>query len=195
MFVQRRASAPCLTYYLVAPGEGVRAASDHIWENNMRRAITAILGLATATWMAWVQGDVTVLAVRIGAEDVVALAKFYDTAFGLKEIDRVGEPPTEIIMRYGATVAAAKAGTSPEFLVQRREPSAPNDPITHAIFRVSDVAATVAAAKAAGATMKDDVVSVPIGGMPVKIAMLVDPDGNMLELMELPKGAEHLPHP
>jgi hypothetical protein len=42
---------------------------------------------------------------------------------------------------------------------------------------------TVAAAKAAGATMDGE-----------KIAMLVDPDGNALELMELPKGLTHLPH-
>jgi hypothetical protein len=31
--------------------------------------------------------------------------------------------------------------------------------------------------------------------MPVKIATVVDPDGNVLELMELPNGADHLPHP
>src|SRR5688572_32920135 len=117
----------------------------------MRRPITAILGLTAATWLTSVQADVTVLAVRLGATDVVALAKFYDAAFGLKEIDHVGEPPTEIIMRYGATVAAAKAGTSPEFLVERREPGAANDPMAHAIFHVSDVAATVQTAKAAAA--------------------------------------------
>jgi hypothetical protein len=29
----------------------------------------------------------------------------------------------------------------------------------------------------------------------VKIATVVDPQGNVLELMELPKGATHLPHP
>jgi predicted enzyme related to lactoylglutathione lyase len=154
-----------------------------------------VLGLTAATWLTCVHADVSVLAVRLGAKDVVALAKFYDAAFGLKQIDHVGEPPTEIIMRYGATVAAAKAGTSPEFLVQKREPGAANDPIAHAIFHVSDLAAVVAAAKAAGATMKGDVASVPIGGMPVKIATMADPDGNVLEVMELPKGADHLPHP
>jgi predicted enzyme related to lactoylglutathione lyase len=138
--------------------------------------------------------DVTVMGVRLGANDVVALAKFYETAFGLKEIDRVGNPATEIIMRYGATVADAKAGTSPEFLVQKRESAAAKDPLHHAIFRVSDIAATVAAAKAAGATVDGDVVTVPIGGAPIKIAMIVDPDGNALELMELPKGLDHLPH-
>jgi predicted enzyme related to lactoylglutathione lyase len=160
----------------------------------MRRAITAILGLTAATWLTCVQADVTVLAVRLGAKDAGALAKFYDAAFGLKEIDHVGEPPTEIIMRYGATVAAAKAGSSPEFIVQRREPGAANDSIAHAALHVSDLAATVAAAKAAGATVKSNVASVPIGGMPVKIAVLIDPDGNVLELMELPKGVGHLHH-
>ncbi len=161
----------------------------------MRRAAIAMLGLTAATWLTWAHADVAVLAVRLGAKDVVALAKFYDGAFGLKEIDRVGQPPTEIIMRYGATVAAAKAGSSPEFLVQRRDPGAASDPIPHAVFHVSDMGATVAAAKAAGATMKGDVASVSIGGMPVKVATLVDPDGNAIEVMELPKGVGHLRHP
>ena len=160
----------------------------------MRLAITAILGLTAATCLTWVHADVAVLAVRLGANDVVALAKFYDAAFGLKEIERVGQPPREIIMRYGATVAAAKAGSSPEFLLQRREPGAAADPITHAIFHVSDIGASVAAAKAAGATIKRDVAPVTIGGMPLKEATLVDPDGNALELMELPKGVDHLRH-
>jgi predicted enzyme related to lactoylglutathione lyase len=136
-----------------------------------------------------------VLAVRLGAKDVVALAKFYDAAFGLKQIDSVGQPPTEIIMRYGATAAAAKAGSSPEFLVQKRDAGAASDSIPHAIFHVSDIAATVAAAKAAGAKLNGDVASIAIGGMPVKIATMTDPDGNVLEVMELAKGATHLPHP
>jgi predicted enzyme related to lactoylglutathione lyase len=161
----------------------------------MRRMITAILGLIAITGSMGASADVTVLAVRLGAKDVVALAKFYDAVFGLKEIDRVGQPTTEIIMRYGASVAAAKAGSSPEFLLTRREPGAANDPMAHAIFHVSDVGATIAAAKGAGATMKGDVASVKIGSMAVKVAQLTDPDGNVLELMELPKGANHLQHP
>jgi predicted enzyme related to lactoylglutathione lyase len=161
----------------------------------MRRTIKVIVGLTAATCLTWVHADTTVLAVRLGAKDVVALAKFYDAAFGLKEIDRVGKPPTEIIMRYGATVAAAKAGSSPEFLVARRDSGAASDPITHAIFRVSDIGAAVLAAKAAGATTKTDVAPVSIGGMSLKTATLIDPDGNVLELMELPKGVGHLRHP
>jgi predicted enzyme related to lactoylglutathione lyase len=161
----------------------------------MRRAITVLLGLGAAACAALAQADVTVLAVRLGADDVASLAKFYDSAFGLKEIDRVGEPVTEIIMRYGATPAAAKAGTSPEFLVQKREPGDGKHVMAHAIFHVSDLAATVAAAKRAGGTTQGETVTVPIGGMPVKIATVVDPQGNVLELMELPNGAVKLPHP
>ena len=160
----------------------------------MRRAITAIVGLVATTWMMGAQAEVTVMAVRLGASDVAALAKFYQTAFGFQEIDRVGDPVTEIIMRYGATVAEAKAGTSPEFLVQKRGTGEATSSLHHAIFRVSDIAASVAAAKAAGAKVESDVVTVPIGGAPIKIAMVVDPDGNALELMELPKGLAHLPH-
>ena len=111
----------------------------------------------------------------------------------MKEIDRVVNPATEIIMRFGATVAEAKAGASPEFLVQKRASDA-KDPMHHAIFRVSDIAATVAAAKAAGAKVDRDVATVSIGGAPIKIAMLVDPQGNALEIMELPKALTHLPH-
>jgi predicted enzyme related to lactoylglutathione lyase len=160
----------------------------------MRRTVTAVLGLTAAAWFIWAEADTTVLAVRLGANDVPALAKFYETAFGLQAIDHVGEPPTEIIMRYGNTVDEAKAGSSPEFLVAKREAGEGVDSMAHAIFRVTDIAAAVAAAKAAGATMKGDVASVPIGGTPIKIATMADPDGNVLEIMELPKGLDHLPH-
>ena len=160
----------------------------------MRRTIATLLVMAAAACAVPAQAEVTVMAVRLGANDVVKLAKFYETAFGLKEIDRVGNPTTEIIMRYGATVAAAKAGASPEFLLLKREGSAGKDPIHHAILRVSDVKASLAAAKAAGATVERDVMTAAIGGSPIKIAMLVDPDGNALELMELPATMTHLPH-
>ena len=161
----------------------------------MRAKTMLILGLAAAGCMNALRADVRVLAVRLGAKDVPALAKFYETAFGLKQIDHVGQPPTEIIMRYGATVAAAKNGSSPEFLVAKRAASDGSDSIMHAVFKVTDIAATVKAAKAAGATVKTDVAALTIGGMALKSATVVDPEGNVLEIMELPKGATHLPHP
>jgi predicted enzyme related to lactoylglutathione lyase len=159
----------------------------------MRRVIPALVGLWAALLVVDARAQTTVMAVRLGASDVVALAKFYDAALGLKEIDHVGNPPTEIIMRFGATVADAKAGASPEFLVAKRE-GAVNDTMQHAIFRVSDIVATVAAAKAAGAKVTREVSTVTIGGSPIKMALLTDPQGNALEIMELPKTLTHLPH-
>ena len=155
--------------------------------------IAAVVGLWAALLVVDARAQTTVMAVRLGATDVVALAKFYEAAFGLKEIDRVGSPATEIIMRFGANVGEAKAGASPEFLVAKREGAA-TDTMPHAIFRVSDIAATVGAAKAAGAKVDRDVSTVTIGGTRIKIAMLVDPQGNALEVMELPKTLTHLPH-
>jgi predicted enzyme related to lactoylglutathione lyase len=154
-----------------------------------------LLGLIAATGLTAALADTTVLAIRLGSNDVVALAKFYEAAFGLKAIDRVGDPPIEIIMRYGATAADAKAGSSPEFLIMNREAGTAAGPMAHAIFHVSDLDATIAAAKAAGAKMEGEVTPFDINGMPVRIATLTDPDGNVLELMELPKGANKLPHP
>ena len=70
----------------------------------MRRTIATLFVIAAAACAMPAQAQVTVMAVRLGANDVVALSKFYEAAFGLKEIDQVGNPATEIIMRYGATV-------------------------------------------------------------------------------------------
>ena len=161
----------------------------------MRRAVTALVGLIAASWVTLAQADVTVLAVRLGANDVAALAKFYDAAFGLKPIDQVGTPPTEIIMRYGATVAAAKAGTSPEFLVQLREPGAGKSAMAtrSSTCRMSPLPSQPQKPRALRCRARWS--RSPSAGMPVKIATVVDPDGNVLELMELPKGATHLPHP
>ena len=80
-------------------------------------------------------------------------------------------------------------------IVGHRLPGTAASPMAHAIFHVSNLDATVAAAKAAGAKMQGEVAAVDINGMSVRIATLTDPDGNVLELMELPGGAKTLPHP
>jgi hypothetical protein len=37
--------------------------------------------------------------------------------------------------------------------------------------------------------------AVPIGGVDIKIAILKDPQGNVIEIMELPKDLQALKHP
>jgi len=44
------------------------------------------------------------------AKDTVALAKFYQAAFGMQEVNRIENPGgTEVFVNFGATVEAAKA--------------------------------------------------------------------------------------
>lgn len=161
-------------------------------EHDVRRAIATIVGLTATIWLTGVHAaDIRLQSVYVGANDVVALAKFYDAAFGFKEVIRYGEQPLGIIMRPGATVAAAKASSGAEIVVDRREPGAAKEPV-HIVLSVSDINATMATATAAGAKIKDKVFLDTIAGLSVKLSMLIDPEGNRVELMELPTGVDYL---
>ena len=59
-------------------------------------------------------------------------------------------------MRYGATVAEAKAGASPESLLQKREATGAKDSIHRAISARLRHQRVNRAAKAAGATVERD---------------------------------------
>src|SRR5271170_4411703 len=100
------------------------------------------------------QAQVSLDSVRIEAKDTVALAKFYWEAFGMQEVNRIENPGgTEVFVNFGATVEAAKANKSPLIVLFHRDSDDVKDPIPHIIFTVKDIAATVAAVKAAGGTM------------------------------------------
>ena len=100
-----------------------RVTATSTRDTTMKRSITALLGVVAAAWAIGARADVTVMAVRLGANDVVALAKFYETAFGFKEIDRVGDPATEIIMRYGATAPTPRPGPHPSSSCRSARPA------------------------------------------------------------------------
>lgn len=52
--------------------------------------------------------QVTLNSVRVGAKDTVALAKFYEAAFGMQEVNRIEVPGgPEVFVNFGATVDAA----------------------------------------------------------------------------------------
>ncbi len=112
-------------------------------------AASAVLLLAGAA-----QAQVSLNSVRVGAKDSVALAKFYQTAFGMHETNRIESPGgPEVFVNFGATVDAAKANKSEPIVIQHRDSDDLKDPIAHVIMTVKDMAATVAALKAAGGTM------------------------------------------
>jgi predicted enzyme related to lactoylglutathione lyase len=58
------------------------------------------------------------------------------------------------------------------------------DPSTHVIFSVKDMAATVAAVKAAGGTMMRD--PRPFGNTGSILGFAIDPAGNRIELIQRP---------
>lgn len=130
--------------------------------------------------------EVTLNSVRVGAANTVALAKFYQSAFGMQEVNRIetaGGP--EIFVNFGATVDAAKANTNLRMVIMHRDSDALKDPIAHVILNVTDMTATVAAITAAGGTM--DGAPRPFRNSGIVIGIAVDPAGNRIELIQRPQ--------
>ncbi|MBF8269281.1 MAG: VOC protein [Gammaproteobacteria bacterium] len=153
----------------------------------MKKLAKYILMLGAASiFMSTVQAGVTLNAARIGAVDVVALAKFYQSAFGLQEVNRLEFPGMlEIMLNFGETADAAKANPDAQIVIMPRPSNDLKDPVPHIIFNVTDMAATVMAVKAAGGTMDGD--PRPFGTSGMIIGFAVDPAGNRVELIQPPR--------
>jgi len=143
-------------------------------------AVSATLLLASAA-----RAQVTLNSVRIGAKDTVSLAKFYQAAFGMQEVNRIDTPGgPEIFVNFGATIDAAKAIKGEPIVIMHRDSDDLKDPIAHLILNVKDMAATVAAIRAAGGSMAGD--ARPFRNAGVVIGIAIDPAGNRLELIQRP---------
>ena len=150
----------------------------------MRKSVAVVVGaFALLTLASVAHAQVTLNSVRIGAMDTVALAKFYQAAFGMQEVRRlaIGAQP-EIFLNFGATPAAATANASLPLVIMHRDSDALKDSVPHVIFNVTDMKATVAAIKAAGGTMEGD--ARPFGNTGIVIGIAIDPVGNRLELIQ-----------
>jgi predicted enzyme related to lactoylglutathione lyase len=147
---------------------------------NTAITVSAVLLLATIAF-----AQVTLNSVRVGAKDTAALAKFYQTAFGMQETNRINAPGgPEIFVNFGATVDAAKANKSEPIVIMHRDNDDLKDPIAHVILNVKDMKATVAAIKAAGGSMDGE--PRPYGNTGIVIGIAVDPAGNRIELIQRP---------
>ena len=143
-------------------------------------AICAALIVARAA-----HAQVALDSVRIAAKDTVTLAKFYQAAFSMQEVNRIENPGgTEVFVNFGETVEAAKANKNPLMVLFHRESDEVKDPIPHVIFIVKDMAKTVAAVKAAGGTMTGE--PRPFGKTGMVLGFVVDPAGNRIELIQRP---------
>jgi predicted enzyme related to lactoylglutathione lyase len=149
--------------------------------NNIRKiAVGACVTLALG---AAARAEVTLNSVRVGGANSVTLAKFYSSAFGMQEVNRInasGGP--EIFLNFGATEEAAKANKNLRLVIMHRDSDALKDPVPHVIFNVTDMAATVAAVKAAGGSVDGE--PRPFGNTGIVIGIAVDPAGNRVELIQ-----------
>jgi predicted enzyme related to lactoylglutathione lyase len=131
------------------------------------------------------RAQVSLDSVRVAAKDTISLAKFYLAAFGMQEVSRIVNPGgTEVFVNFGATVETAKANKNPQMILFHRDSDDLKDPTTHVIFSVKDMAATVAAIKAAGGTMTGD--PRPFGNTGMVLGFAIDPAGNRIELVQRP---------
>lgn len=128
-------------------------------------------------------GQVTLNSVRVAAADTVALAKFYQSAFGMQEVNRIDVPGgPEIFVNFGGTPEAAKANKGMPIVIMHRDSDATKDPIAHVILNVTDMNATVAAIKTAGGSMDGE--PRPFRNTGLVIGIAVDPAGNRIELIQ-----------
>jgi predicted enzyme related to lactoylglutathione lyase len=153
-------------------------------EKKMNKFTGIVIGACAAVAVGTVaRAEVTLNSVRVGGANTVTLARFYQSAFGMQEVNRLnasGGP--EIFLNFGATEEAAKANKSLRLVIMHRDSDTLKDPVPHVIFNVTDMAATVAAVKAAGGSMDGD--PRPFGNTGTVIGIAVDPAGNRLELIQ-----------
>ncbi len=144
------------------------------------------LGLSAALLFAGAaSAQVSLNSVRVGAKDTAALAKFYQSAFGMQEVNRINAPGgAEIFVNFGATADAAKANKSEPIVIMHRDSDDIKDPIPHVILNVKDMKATVAAIKAAGGSTDGE--PRPYGNTGIVIGIAIDPAGNRIEMIQRP---------
>lgn len=154
----------------------------------MRSMTQGLVGIGATLLLAGAaQADgVSFNSARVAATDSPALARFYESAFGLKEVQRLTFPGMiEIMMNFGDTVDAAKKNPNAQIVIMQVKNLDAQDTVAHLIFNVTDMNATVAKLKAAGGKM--DAEPKEFGKTGIVIGMATDPAGNHIEMLQQPK--------
>jgi predicted enzyme related to lactoylglutathione lyase len=142
-------------------------------------AVTAVLLLASVA-----RAQVSLNAARVGGPDTASLAKFYESAFGMQEVNRINVPGgAEIFLNFGATPEDAKANKSVPIVIMHRAGDL-SDPVPHLVLNVKDMKTTVAAIKAAGGSMAGE--PRPFGNTGIEIGIAIDPADNRIEMIQRP---------
>jgi predicted enzyme related to lactoylglutathione lyase len=152
----------------------------------MKRIYTTVMVVTAALLLvSAAHAQVSLNAARVGAQDTAALAKFYEAAFGMQEVNRINVPGgAEIFLNFGATVDAAKSNKSVPIVIMHRASDDLKDPVPHLVLNVKDMDATVKAIKAAGGSMAGDPRA--FGNTGIVIGIAIDPAGNRIEMIQRP---------
>ncbi len=149
---------------------------------SFRMTLTTAAALLVASGT---QAGAALFGGRVGAVDAPRVANFYESVFGLQETNRLELPGLfEIMLNFGASVDAAKQNRNPQIIIMRRESDDIKDTVPHLILTVTDIEATIAAVKAAGGKMDGDLRAFNKS----KLGFAIDPAGNRIEIIQLPKG-------
>jgi predicted enzyme related to lactoylglutathione lyase len=153
-------------------------------EKPMNRTASGVVAISALLLGTLAHADVRLNAARVGGPDVASLAKFYETAFGLQEVNRLNFPGNlEIMLNFGDSVATAKANTAAQIVIMHRA-AALKDPVPHLILNVSDLTAAIKEVQSAGGSVA--VTPRAAGNTGVMIAIVADPAGNRIELIKPP---------
>jgi predicted enzyme related to lactoylglutathione lyase len=144
--------------------------------------IVALMALAAPAL-----AQVSLNGVRVGAKDPAAVAKFYQAAFGMQEVQRIQNPQMlEIMLNFGATPAAAQATRARngggDIVIMQRATDDVKDELPHVVLNVANMTSVVAALKAAGGRMERE--PFEFGKSGITIGMAIDPAGNHIELIQ-----------
>jgi len=148
----------------------------------MKKIMPGLLAMSVLLVSTLAHADTKLNAARVGGADVASLAKFYESAFGLKEVNRLNFPGNlEIMLNFGGDAAAAKANPAAQIVVMHRADEL-KDPVPHLILNVSDLDGALSAVKSAGGSVA--VTPRKAGNTGVMIAIVADPAGNRIELIK-----------
>ena len=110
----------------------------------LRRTVTPIVAALSTFLLAGLApaaapNGVSLTGVRIGAKDGAALARFYQAAFGMHEVQRIQTPQfLEIMLDFGATAAAAKANGGADVVIMQRAADDGHDTMAHVVKTLQD---------------------------------------------------------
>lgn len=114
---------------------------------------------------------------HLRSRDCVAAARFYVEAFDAREVSRVGEPPSRVVIDLGGVrvfIEQATDTTGPGA-------AAPNLGIEHIGLTVTDIEATVAELASRGVPLVSGITELRPG---LRIAFFDGPDGARIELLQ-----------